>query len=180
MSGTDHPPLSRPISVDGLPARGQMVRVVASAEECEGLAALCGIVAIGKVEAELLLAPWRRTGVKLTGTVSADVVQECVVTLEPVDQKVEERVEITFLPGARPVESGLEIEIDPEADDPPEPLEGGVIDVGVIVAEYVALGLDPYPRKAGVTFEDRIEDDGSDDNPRPFAGLKDLTDKGQG
>ena len=38
------------------------------------------------------------------------------------------------------------------ADDAPEPLVGGVVDLGVVATEFLALGIDPYPRKSGVEF----------------------------
>ena len=37
--------------------------------------------------------------------------------------------------------------------DEPEPLIGGVVDLGAIATEFLILGLDPYPRKPGVVFE---------------------------
>ena len=52
-----------------------------------------------------------------------------------------------FVQGAVPVEE--EVVIDPEADDPPEPLGDGLVDVGEIVTQQLALALDPYPRAPG-------------------------------
>ncbi len=56
-------------------------------------------------------------------------------------------------------------------DDQPEPLIGGMLDLGAIATEFLILGIDPYPRKAGVEFAPpKVEDDA----PHPFAALAAL------
>ena len=37
-------------------------------------------------------------------------------------------------------------------EEPPDPIIEGRIDLGALAAEFLALGLDPYPRKPGVDF----------------------------
>ena len=53
-------------------------------------------------------------------------------------------------------------------EDPPDPIVDGKIDLGALAAEFLALGLDPYPRKPGVAF-DPPEPQGGRDSP--FAAL---------
>ncbi|HUG60331.1 MAG TPA: DUF177 domain-containing protein [Methylomirabilota bacterium] len=179
MSGSTPFPLSRPQSVDNLTSRGIEVTIEASEGERAALAEILDIIGIDSLTATFTVKPWRKEGVKVAGVVSADVVQACVVTLEPVVQHLREEVEVTFLPGAEPIDPDAEIELDLDAPDLPEPLEGGRIDLGAIAAEHMALGLDPYPRAPGVEFNDLIEDDGSNDEPAsPFADLARL--KGEG
>ena len=36
--------------------------------------------------------------------------------------------------------------------EPPDEIVNGQIDLGAITAEFLVLGLDPYPRKPGVDF----------------------------
>src|SRR5258707_7628445 len=55
----------------------------------------------------------------------------CVVTLEPVAARVTDRFVRHFVQGSLPTED--EVVIDPEADDPPEPLGDGLVDAGEIV-----------------------------------------------
>ena len=57
----------------------------------------------------------------------------------------------------------------------PEPLIGGVVDLGALAIEFLILGLDPYPRKPGAVFEPP-----QDHKPEagPFAALAKLA-KGQ-
>lgn len=170
-------PFSRLQSVTSLPAKG--VTVVLSADESEraALAADMDIVAVDTLEATFLVAPWRKHGVKVTGEVRGTVRQACVVTLEPVPETIVEAVEVTYLPESEIGPVSDEIEIDPDADDPPEPLPGNAIDLGAVAAEHLALGLDPYPRAPGVAFEGHVEDDGSADRANPFAALAALKDK---
>ena len=53
----------------------------------------------------------------------------------------------------------------------PEPLIGGTVDLGALATEFLILGLDPYPRKPGATFQppgNASSDEG------PFAALGKL------
>jgi hypothetical protein len=49
----------------------------------------------------------------------------------------------------RPAESGA-FAIGEEEE--PDPIVDGKIDLGALAAEFMILGLDPYPRKPGVDF----------------------------
>jgi uncharacterized metal-binding protein YceD (DUF177 family) len=107
--------------------------------------------------------------VTVTGRLTAQVRQICVVSLDEFDSPIDEPIEILFDKNA-PDPS------DPAAlrDDAPDPIIGGVVDLGQVAVEFLALGLDPYPRKPGVVFEYR-EDDGAEESP--FAKLVKLKSK---
>ena len=53
----------------------------------------------------------------------------------------------------------------------PEPLVGGVVDLGALATEFLILGLDPYPRKQGAVFEAPQEEK---PESGPFAALSQL------
>ncbi len=55
--------------------------------------------------------------------------------------------------------------------DAPDPIIGGVIDLGATVSEFLTLSLDPYPRRPGAVF---TEPDTSDEEPSPFAVLRQI------
>ena len=57
----------------------------------------------------------------------------------------------------------------------PEPLIGGVVDLGALATEFLILGLDPYPRKAGAVFQPPAQ---AQPDESPFAALAKLK-KGQ-
>jgi hypothetical protein len=60
-----------------------------------------------------------------------------------------------------------------EEDDPPDTIIDGKIDLGALAAEFMALGLDPYPRKPGVAFAEIVDDEVIEESPfAQLAGLK--------
>jgi uncharacterized metal-binding protein YceD (DUF177 family) len=111
------------------------------------------------------------TGVHVTGRVVARVGQNCVVTLEPIENTVEEVIDLDFVPptGGDEVKGQHKRELDD--DELPEPLVGGSLDLGALATEFLILGIDPYPRKPGVEFAPPPENDTGD---RPFAALESL------
>jgi hypothetical protein len=164
------PALSRRVAVADLPARGLDAAVDATPQECEALAGELGLVGIDRLEGRFRLVRKGRM-VHVTGEVSADVRQACVVTLEPFAASVKEPVDVRFTEDARPSERDEEVELTERDLDAPEPLRGGVVDLGALTAEFLALGLDPYPRKPGASFD---YSDPTDTEPSPFAALSGL------
>lgn len=122
----------------------------ASAEERSALAARFGLLALEAFRAALRL-DWLRGHhiLRLRGCIEAEVVQSCVVTLEPVRNRIDEPVEILFAAAAS---AGPAHEITVELDEV-EPLIGDRLDIGEVVAEELALALDPYPRLPGASLE---------------------------
>jgi uncharacterized metal-binding protein YceD (DUF177 family) len=173
------PPFSHPLKVAGVSAKASVLKLNANADELAGLARLWDVVSLGALTAELQVVRWKKDGVRLTGEVKADVVQACVVTLEPVTSKISETIDQTFVPEGSKLakivaQDAADATIDPDGPDLPELFAGETIDIGAIVAEFAALALDPYPRKPGVDFTPHLEDaDTNDRPPSPFAALKD-------
>ena len=150
----DTSPVSFKAFVTRLPQKGLPVVIDADARQREALAAAHGLLSVERFHAELLVTPWKRHGVKVSGRVAADITQECVVTLDPMTTRIEEEVEGLFLPadsklGRLGFEAGGEIHIEAEGPDSPETFTGDTIDVGALAEEFFGLGIDPYPRKPG-------------------------------
>jgi uncharacterized metal-binding protein YceD (DUF177 family) len=143
------PELSRPVSLEGLRPGENEVEVTANAAERAALARRFGLVAIDRLEAVLRLTRLPRSGrFRLQGELSADVVQTCVVTLDPVPAHIETPFEIVYERSGAAADAA---EVVIESEDQPEPLFTDVIDLGEVVAEELALALDPYPRSPGAT-----------------------------
>ena len=157
-------PLTRPITVTDIPEEGLDLTVEANEAERRALAEDFEIGAVHRLEGAFGL---RRVtgGVKVSGTVSAEVEQTCVVTLEPVVNQVNESVDLMFSEHA---EASAEEVVQLGERELPEPIVNGRIDLGTVTAEFLVLGLDPYPRKPGVRFEPTEPEDRSDS---PFAAL---------
>lgn len=130
-------------------------RIEATAAERAALARRFGLLALDRFVAEVRLEPFGR-GVRLEATLDADVVQECVVTLEPVASRVRERFTLVY--GEAP--AGTE-----DDDTVVEPLEGDTIDIGEAVAQQLSLALDPYPRAPGAALDPSWTGDGTVESP---------------
>ncbi|MGK6312846.1 YceD family protein [Neorhizobium sp. DT-125] len=178
--GGGRPPFSYPVKVGHISANPVTVRLEANQRELEALAKLWQVLAVNSLKAELQVTRWKKDGVRLKGRVEADIVQACIVTLDPVSSKIDEHFEQVFVPEgsklARIVTNeAAEMVLDPEGPDLPEAFSGDTIDAGAAVTEFAALAIDPYPRKPGVEFADHIESDADEKSarPNPFAVLKD-------
>lgn len=172
-------PISFPVNVLRLPASGMPVKFEADDEQKTALAASHDLVEVKTLRADLLVARWKRDGVEVTGSVKASIVQSCGVSLEPVDAVVDADVHALFVPEgsrlARPdVLEGGEMLLDAEGEDGPEPFSGDTIDVGALAEEFFALGIDPYPRKAGVGPSPVTDESGEPRGPlyEKLKGLK--------
>lgn len=172
------PEFSRPLDVTRVPPQGSTETIAAEPRECADLARRFGLPALHALEAELKVSRWRGEGLKIKGRFSADLDQTCVVSLDTFRSVLADEFEGYFLPAGSAAGAALIEEGDAE------PFENGIIDMGEVVAEAVALALDPYPKKPGVTFADVIEDEGAADSGKeaernPFSGLESLR-KGKG
>ncbi|HEY6336249.1 MAG TPA: DUF177 domain-containing protein, partial [Alphaproteobacteria bacterium] len=132
-------------------------KIAANETERVALARRFGLVSLEALEAEVML---RRVGhgpvVRLEGSLRAKVVQSCVVSLDSIENDIEEDFVLHFAPERRDLPHGHVVEDndDENGDDLPEPLVDNRIDIGEVVAQQLALALDPYPRRPGVTLEE--------------------------
>jgi hypothetical protein len=163
-----------PVRFENVPETGLHLDLVADEHVRAGLAPLVGVADIPRLEAVLDVVR-HGIGLRVTGRVSATVGQTCVVTLEPVQSEVDEPIDLIFKPlSAGDAEAEEEVvsgEFD--AGEPPEVLSDGIADVGAIAAEFLLLGIDPYPRKPGAQFTPPAE---QGDATSPFATLGRLRD----
>jgi hypothetical protein len=153
--------------------------ITANDDERAALAVRFGLLSLDRLAAEATLTAAEMAGsVRLIARWSADVIQSCVVTLEPVASQLADGFEQVFAPAAMIQGLGDDhMLIDVEAADPPEPLTGEAIDVGALVAEQVALALDPYPRRPDAelpaAYVAGAEDGGKRESP--FAKLREVS-----
>lgn len=153
--------------------RGPVRRSLEADEKARAaVARLLGLVAVGSLKADLTVKPWM-DGVEIEGQFTADITQTCSVTAEDFEETAEGEFVVRALPPGSPnapQEEADEIELDPDADDPPDVLEGEDIDLAGYVVEHLALELDPFPRAPGAEFV-APKDDGE---LSPFAVLRML------
>lgn len=155
-----------PVAIEEVPETGQHFELTADARVRAAVAKVAGLRELPRLEASFDVTR-RGGGLHVTGSISATVGQNCVVTLEPLANEVEETIDLVFEP-AQTIATSTENEQHGVKWDDPEPLVGGVVDLGALATEFLILGLDPYPRKPDAVFEppqDAKRDEG------PFAAL---------
>lgn len=171
-----------PVAVEDIPEAGLHLELEAPEAVRAALAAAAGLRNLPVLKASFDLAR-RGKGVHVGGTVEAVVGQACVVTLEPLDNRVSEAIDVLFSPDAAPAPNGDHEEEDSHSFDasaenePPEPLIGGRVDLGAVATEFLMLGIDPYPRKDGAEFQPPATDLAGE---HPFAALAALKKKPDG
>jgi len=174
---SENEPLSRPLSVDTIPGAGTDVTVEATPQEREDLARDFGLLSIASLTGTYRIEKRGRT-VHVTGRIRADVVQTCVVSLEAFPARIDEPVDMKFAESATRRDDD---EADGEREvklDAPDPVVGGRIDLGAVTSEFLALALDPYPRKPGSDFAWRAGE-GEEAEDSPFAALAKLQPPGK-
>ncbi|MCS0496990.1 YceD family protein [Ancylobacter mangrovi] len=174
---TSEQPFSHPVTVASLPDDGLTLNLSPDAGTRAALAKDFGIPGIPALRARVTLTPRAKGQVEVGGHVDAVVTQTCVVTLENFDSPVSEDIELRFAPEDQIPEIQPGTEIDVREADLPDPLVDGIIDAGAVVAEFLALGLDPYPRKPGAIFEPPAEPSAAELSP--FAALARLRKNGK-
>lgn len=183
MTRTDAPEFSLIVAAGEVPPAGKEVRFDADEQARVKLAERMGIVELRRLTGIANLRPYRKEGLTLDCRFEADLVQSCVVTLDPVDEHIDEEfrqrylpAQMLDLPSAKAPDSQREVAVDIEAEDAPEPMTSGGVDIGEAVAERLALALDPYPRKRDASFNALPEEagDASESKPNPFAVLEKL------
>ena len=171
------PEFSRSFALNTIGTAQRSVSIAAEVDEREALAARFDLIAINQLEANV---KWVSEGdaILATGTLNADVVQECVATAASVATILKTDFAIRFVSSLADATAADEIEIDIDDCDMIEH-DGQAIDLGEAVAQTLLLALDPFPRAknaaqtlkaAGVVGEDEIGN-------AAFAGLKGLLSK---
>lgn len=163
---------SVPLAVSEVPDTGRHLELVADERARAAVAGLAGLAALPRLDASFDVIPHGRGGLHVFGRVSATVGQTCVVTLEPVENEIDEAIDLVFAPPgpSSPVADLDRGEVQVPDEDAPEPLVGGRIDLGAIATEFLILGIDPYPRRPDAVFRSPA----ADDSAHPFAALAAL------
>lgn len=160
------------VAVAAIPEEGLHRDIEANEAERHAIAAMAGLRELPRLGASFDLVHAGGGQVHVRGRVRAAVGQTCVVTLEPLTTEVDEDVDVMFSSGADEAVAQREGDDGTLGEDPPEPIVGGEIDLGALAAEFLVLGLDPYPRKPGAVFEPVIQP--VDPADHPFAALAAL------
>jgi uncharacterized metal-binding protein YceD (DUF177 family) len=171
------PEFSRTVDADTVSESPRQVQIEADETERHRLEGRFALKAIDRLSADIRLG--RRAGIiHAEGRVDADVVQSCVVTDEPLPAHVDAPFHVLFVDDAGARSADDEVELSAEDCDT-LPIEGGRIDLGELVAETLALALDPFPRSGGA--DAALEEAGvtGEEEKGPFAALRALKEQMQ-
>jgi uncharacterized metal-binding protein YceD (DUF177 family) len=162
-----------PIVVAQIPETGLHRDIEADQAVRDAVADAGGLREVLLAQASFDVTPQSGGRFHVAGHVRARIGQNCVVTLEEIENDIDERVDLVFAPPEQiPQMAALIDEAEEEAPDPPEPIENGMIDLGRVATDALFLAVDPYPRKPGAVFEPVVE--AGDPEDHPFAALKAL------
>ena len=169
-------PWRAPVVVAQIPEIGVAYDLEADQATRQAMAQIAGLREVMSARALFEVTPQSGDRVHVMGRVTARVGQTCVVTLDPIENEIDEAVDLVFAPSDQirhlDDDEGDEREREVDAADQMEPIESGVIDLGRLATDVLYLAIDPYPRKPGAAFEPRIVP--ADPEDHPFASLKAL------
>ena len=147
-------PLSRIFKVDEI-NDGASGEIVATRAEMDAIAGLLDLVRLEGLTFDYRFTHGGGGRLRLTGRLKADVTQTCVVSLDPVEARIDVPLEVEFWPEAllATAESSAEV-------------PGSVVVLDWAGAdrlwadrswgggyETLATALDPYPKREGVSFD---------------------------
>jgi uncharacterized metal-binding protein YceD (DUF177 family) len=176
-------PFSAMFDLVTLREAGAEITLAPNPAERAAIAQWLGIESLDSFKADILLSRQGEDNYIYDARFQADVVQACVITLDPVPSHVsgEFRRALRLLPRPSksrrrksPVEAPAAIELaalDPGIDEP-ELLDSPLFDLAAPILEELSLGLDPYPKAPGAVFEAPPEPVEPSENP--FAVLEKL------
>ena len=173
---SDKPPYRAPFELAGVSERGAERSLSPDAAERARIAAWLGALDVPRLDATIRLTREDDDVYRYDADFTAQVVQACAVTLEPVPSlhtgRAERRYRVVARAQRRSSRSTDAPEIATGDDDAPEVISSSLLDIAAPILEEISLLLDPYPRAPGVTFEPLK--DAEEDTDNPFAVLAKL------
>mgnify|MGYP003391861035 CR=1 FL=1 len=180
------PEWSHPVNVTELETRGKKLHIEADPAQRAALASRLGVVRVEKAQADVELVP-QGASVHVTGHLTAAVIQNCVVSLQPLNIAIDEEFDgwfadpdkaVSFLKARHEkIHKGGQVEMPIlEENEDPEAIIDGHIDIGELATQYFSLAINPYPHAEGVKFEvgdDTPQTEMPEERKNPFAALKD-------
>lgn len=162
------------IDLSSLGRGGKHYHPAANRDECAKVAARLGVIAVQSLEGDVRLTA-TKAEIHAVGAVRAKLVRECVASLEPMDEIVDEDFSIDFIRHA-PAKSD---EDSLEEDDlsGPELHEGDIFDIGELLVQQLSLAMAAFPRKSGAAS--LAEEYGRSGSDSPFAELQGFLEKNE-
>lgn len=142
-------------------------QIEATPDERKALAKRYDVLEVNYVKADIVIKPHGADMFQLSYHIDAEIVQACGITLVPLTQTIQEADEELLTTNAEaliPLDEATSLD-----SVPTDLIDGDHIDYGDIVAQVIALAIDPFPRADNAVEAVHIEHD-----TNPFAALKNL------
>lgn len=169
----DSPRFERIYNLASLGRAGDEVRVSAPGEELVRIARWAKVRSLASFEATVELRMLSPERFRYDALLKCEIVQDCVVTLEPVRTVIERKIHRELhLTDSKKFDPEVVVDANAEDDDVREEIQSPRYDLAAPLLEELALAIDPYPRAPGVAF---APPDAPEVRPEsPFAVLKKL------
>ena len=165
-----------PVTVLQIPEGGLRRELDADEAVRKAMAEIADLREVLSAHASFDVTPKSGGRFHVAGKVRARVGQTCVVTLDPIENEIDEPIDLIFAPPEQIPELADLVDDTAESNvqtpDPPEPIVNGIIDLGRLATDALLLAIDPYPRKPDAVFEHEVT--APDPEDHPFAALKAL------
>ncbi len=175
MSTPETKPFERDYDLGDLRRGEEEIRVQAQGDDLARIAAWADVRAVEAFGSTVRLRKHSATRFALDAVLEADIVQDCVVTLEPVRTHIERpfhrELHLAESIRLKPNES-IPLTASAGDDDVPEEIDSLTYDLAAPLLEELVLAIDPYPRAPGVEFAVPAEPELKPESP--FAVLKSL------
>lgn len=165
------PEFSYPVDVSRVSASPMKLELAADEKQRRALAVRFKIISVDALKADVELKRVNRSQIRVRGSFEADVTQTCVVSLEPFSETVSDSFSVLFGENQSVRPNEHEIELSMDEDEETDVAQDGKIDVGELISEYLALSLDPFPRRPGASFS---YETAAEEKKSPFAALEKL------
>ena len=134
--------LSLEVELDALPRNGKSFRLEADAAARAAIAARLNTLSVEALSGDIQVTA-TRSEIAARGVLHAILVRECVASLEPFEERLEERFAIDF----RRCEKDKDADDEESGWDAPEIHQAPVLDIGEMLVQQLSLAMDPFPRK---------------------------------
>lgn len=172
-------PLERVYDLSDLSAAGAEIAIEAKPDQRAKLAAWLEVESVEKFKAIVTLTKLAMNRYRYDAVLKCDLTQASVVTLEPLQKRIEERfsreLHVAYRSRQAP-DPDKELTLSAAEDEAPEEIESPHYDLAAPLLEELSLALDPYPRAPEESFSLPELPDAKPESP--FAVLKRL--KGEG
>jgi uncharacterized metal-binding protein YceD (DUF177 family) len=169
------PPFEHHYDLADLGRAGDEVAIALNAGDLKRTAAWANVEDVTKFKAKISLKRISTNHFSYHARLEAQIVQACVVTLEPVNTHITKEFsrELHFVEHAHAQDPHAEeLTLAAGDDEAPETIESLDFDLAAPLLEEFSLAIDPYPRAPGVAFEPPKEEGA--EAKSPFAALKAL------